>query len=238
MNRSDVTEYPYNSQASRFVHVEMTFRYVVEGNASTSPFIPMIDSYTRTRDYEYLLELDADGNILGGEWISTNQPDFLWAPTQNCDARGSRWGGPVVVSRANVQTLIDQSTSTEPPPPVGDEQSYDSNIETPVAIPDNNENGASHTINVPDSHSIAGLRVNVDVTHTYRGDLTVELIRGENTVTLVANEGGGADDIVESFNVADFNGQDSAGAWTLRVVDSANIDTGTINSWRLTFITN
>lgn len=31
-----------------------------------------------TKNYEYYLELDAKGNITGGEWISESRPDFLW----------------------------------------------------------------------------------------------------------------------------------------------------------------
>ena len=32
----------------------------------------------RHKNYEYLLELDAFGNITGGEWISATRPDFIW----------------------------------------------------------------------------------------------------------------------------------------------------------------
>ena len=32
----------------------------------------------RHKDYEYILELDMSGNIVGGEWISATRPDFLW----------------------------------------------------------------------------------------------------------------------------------------------------------------
>jgi hypothetical protein len=31
-----------------------------------------------SKAYEYTLELDSAGNIIGGEWISETQPDFLW----------------------------------------------------------------------------------------------------------------------------------------------------------------
>lgn len=32
----------------------------------------------RSKDYEYVLELDANNRIVGGEWISETRPDFLW----------------------------------------------------------------------------------------------------------------------------------------------------------------
>ncbi|SMF71010.1 hypothetical protein [Pseudobacteriovorax antillogorgiicola] len=36
-----------------------------------------VDS-TATKTYRYFLELDAAGKIIGGKWISSNRPDFLW----------------------------------------------------------------------------------------------------------------------------------------------------------------
>lgn len=32
----------------------------------------------RSKNYEYILELDGAGKIIGGEWISETRPDFLW----------------------------------------------------------------------------------------------------------------------------------------------------------------
>lgn len=32
----------------------------------------------RFKDYDYVLELDQEGNIIGGEWLSITRPDFLW----------------------------------------------------------------------------------------------------------------------------------------------------------------
>jgi hypothetical protein len=31
-----------------------------------------------TRSYEYTIEIDALGSVIGGEWISESRPDFLW----------------------------------------------------------------------------------------------------------------------------------------------------------------
>jgi hypothetical protein len=46
----------------------------------------------RNRQYEYLLNTDANGNIVSGTWISDN-PDFLWvplAPKQNCSGKNPK----------------------------------------------------------------------------------------------------------------------------------------------------
>lgn len=39
----------------------------------------------RFKNYEYILELDRSGKIIGGEWISGTRPDFIW--TKKKDAR-------------------------------------------------------------------------------------------------------------------------------------------------------
>ncbi|MCM2351305.1 MAG: hypothetical protein NDI69_14885 [Bacteriovoracaceae bacterium] len=36
-----------------------------------------------TRNYEYILELDINGNIMGGEWISESRPDMLWMKSRD-----------------------------------------------------------------------------------------------------------------------------------------------------------
>lgn len=32
----------------------------------------------RSKNYEYILDLDGSGKIIGGEWVSETRPDFLW----------------------------------------------------------------------------------------------------------------------------------------------------------------
>lgn len=102
-----------------------------------------------------------------------------------------------------------------------------------LAIPDNNTTGISSDIMVADAGPISSLAVRVDLAHSYRGDLRITLSHGGTTVTLLDRAGGADDDVRETFSVADFNGADAAGPWTLTVVDTANADTGTLESWGL-----
>jgi hypothetical protein len=37
----------------------------------------------RSKDYEYILELDGRGNVIGGEWVTETRPDFLWTITRD-----------------------------------------------------------------------------------------------------------------------------------------------------------
>lgn len=115
------------------------------------------------------------------------------------------------------------------PPPAGNH--YAST--TPAAIPDNTPAGATSTITVPDPLTIGTLAVTLDLTHSYVGDLTITLTHAGATHTLWAKAGGRQQDIQQTFTVDLFNGKDATGEWTLKIVDSASMDDGTLNSWSL-----
>jgi hypothetical protein len=77
--------YIFNPEAAQLYHAKMDLDYVTESNSSSNANLAStIESYLRTDRYEYILELDEDGKVIGGEWIGaskTNHPDFLWLPT-------------------------------------------------------------------------------------------------------------------------------------------------------------
>jgi hypothetical protein len=73
-------EYPHNSQASKFFHVRTEVDYITESHASTTPNAHG-EGQERTDPYEYILECNAQGEIIGGEWLGSSiksHPDFLW----------------------------------------------------------------------------------------------------------------------------------------------------------------
>lgn len=42
-----------------------------------------------TRTYEYILELNANGNVIGGEWVSSTRPDFMWHYARSAQFKNS-----------------------------------------------------------------------------------------------------------------------------------------------------
>ncbi|MCL1093145.1 S8 family serine peptidase [Shewanella kaireitica] len=102
-------------------------------------------------------------------------------------------------------------------------------------IPDNSSAGVSSSIAATRTGDSGTVTVNVNISHTYIGDLQVELHSPSGQVAVLHdNTGGSANDIVKTYTV-DMTGTDSAGNWQLKAVDSARRDTGTINSWELSF---
>jgi subtilisin-like proprotein convertase family protein len=113
-----------------------------------------------------------------------------------------------------------------------------------LAIPDNNTTGVTSTITMAGTGTVADLRVRVNITHTYQGDLEVSLIGPDGTTVLLHNRTGGSVDNISTVyadltapaqSLAAFNGKAIAGAWKLKVRDLAAIDTGTLNSWEIDF---
>ncbi|RME29526.1 MAG: hypothetical protein D6806_01190 [Deltaproteobacteria bacterium] len=100
-------------------------------------------------------------------------------------------------------------------------------------IPDNDAAGIESTITVPDSFVVGSLQVELKVTHTYVGDLVIELEHRGTIVALWDREGGSSDDIDRTFSVSAFDGMDASGDWTLRVSDRAGLDTGSLVGWSL-----
>ena len=103
-----------------------------------------------------------------------------------------------------------------------------------LAIPDEDSAGVASEISVTDTGEVRGITVEVDVTHTYRGDLKIVLVHDGVEAILLNHEGGSADDVRQSFTTTAFDGRDGTGTWTLKVIDTAAADTGTFNSWTLT----
>ena len=115
----------------------------------------------------------------------------------------------------------------------GDGTAYNYDAAPAVTIPDNNPTGVSNTITVTDTGTLTDAKVTVDITHSYRGDLKVTLTKGTFNVVLFDRQGGSADDLKQTFTVPGLTGAALAGGWTLKVVDAAAQDVGTLNSWSI-----
>ena len=103
------------------------------------------------------------------------------------------------------------------------------------SIPDNNSTGVSSPIDSTRSGASGTVSIAVSITHTYIGDLIVDLIHPDGTVYNLHNRSGGSSDNIQKTYTVAIGSKDSLGNWQLRVRDQARIDTGTINSWSITF---
>ena len=98
------------------------------------------------------------------------------------------------------------------------------------AIPDNNPTGVTSTIAIGQAGTVRQLKVSVDITHTYIGDLRLELVSpAGRSVVLHSQLGSGQDNLVVTYDSAtplsplsSLVGQSMQGNWTLSVADLAD----------------
>lgn len=106
-----------------------------------------------------------------------------------------------------------------------------------VAIPDAGSAVESPiTVSGRTGNAPTALQVGVDITHTYRGDLVIDLVAPDgSTYRLKASSSSDSADNVSTTYTVDASSETANGTWKLRVQDTAAQDTGTVNSWKLTF---
>ncbi|MBT2506424.1 M28 family peptidase [Streptomyces sp. ISL-98] len=180
---------------------------------------------------------------------------FTGASRTKTSAQAQKWGGTAGTAfdrcyhsscdtTANINdTALDRNSDatahaiwtlgTEPSVPPGD--AYENTAD--VAVPDN---GAAVTSSVTISgrtgNAPAALKVGVDIKHTWRGDLVVDLVAPDGTAYRLKNSSSNdsADNVIATYTV-DASSEAANGVWKLKVQDIAAQDTGYIDSWKLTF---
>ena len=76
--------------ATKFTYGEELKFWTAEAEAAGSrnfvsklPVTNTVHQEFRSKNYEYIVELDYRGNVIGGEWITETRPDFMWIITRD-----------------------------------------------------------------------------------------------------------------------------------------------------------
>ncbi|MFH9660330.1 M4 family metallopeptidase [Streptomyces sp. NPDC017248] len=167
------------------------------------------------------------------KWTSTT--NYAGARTGTLAAAGELYGTTSAEYKAVQDAWAGIAVGSRSGGGGGGGTSYEST--TPVAIPDN---GPAVTSDIAVSgrtgNAPAALQVSVDIAHTWRGDLVIDLVGPSGTAYRLKNASSSdsADDVSETYTV-NASAEPANGTWKLRVQDQATYDTGTINGWKLTF---
>lgn len=112
------------------------------------------------------------------------------------------------------------------------------NARPDLLIPDNKPEGIFHALSVPDKGVIKYVNVTIDISHTYIGDLQVELqTPSGRKIMLHDRDGSYKDDIRIVYNentISALNtivGESMKGEWRILVRDCELRDTGRLNRW-------
>ncbi|MEV4117467.1 S8 family serine peptidase [Micromonospora sp. NPDC049645] len=128
--------------------------------------------------------------------------------------------------------LLYVGTGSTPPPPTG----CTGTNGTDVSIPDaGSAVTSSITISGCGRNASSASTVAVNIVHTYRGDLVIDLLAPDGSAYRLKNSStsDSADNVIATYTV-NVSGEAADGVWRLRVQDTYAADTGYINTWTLT----
>ncbi|MEU5656054.1 M28 family metallopeptidase [Streptomyces sp. NPDC047737] len=205
------------------------------------------------------IETEGDGRSDHAPFKSAGVPVgglFTGASNTKSSAQAQKWGGTAgqafdrcyhssCDTTANINdTALDRNSDAVAhavwtlsagtvTPPTGTVFSNAANVNVP-------DNAAAVTSSVAvtgrTGNAPSALKVGVDIKHTYRGDLVVDLLAPDGTAYRLKNSSSSdsADNVITTYTV-DASSETANGTWKLQVRDVAAQDTGYIDSWQLTF---
>lgn len=106
--------------------------------------------------------------------------------------------------------------------------------DTPAPVPDEDLRGLLSSVVLDTQGTVAGLEVEVHLSHEYVGDLSVSLISPQGQEILILPWSEDTDlHLDRTFVVPEFIGASAAGTWSLRVVDDIYLRVGSLDGWTL-----
>lgn len=129
---------------------------------------------------------------------------------------------------------------TEKAAPTVEERSF----ETPTVIPDADSAGIRSELVFQHAGLITNLEVELDVSHTWIGDLRIVLVSPTGKEAVLHDRGGSSrHDIKKTYKLGvdpalyDLFASQAKGTWQLRLSDHARRDEGTLNRWHMKVVT-
>ncbi|MGC4810239.1 S8 family peptidase [Micromonospora sp. DT228] len=128
--------------------------------------------------------------------------------------------------------LLYVGTGSTPPPPTGCTGTNGSDVSIPDA---GSAVTSSITISGCGRNASSASTVAVNIVHTYRGDLVIDLLAPDGSAYRLKNSStsDSADNVNATYTV-NVSGEAADGIWRLQVRDTYAADTGYINTWTLT----
>jgi subtilisin family serine protease len=160
-----------------------------------------------------------------------------YTPQQVRDALVNNATSNVVVNpgSGSPNKLLYMGNGSTPPPPPPPPAGCSGTNGTAVAIPDGGPAVTSSiTISGCARNASASSKVEVHITHTYRGDLRIDLVAPNGSSYRLKTESYDSTPNVDTTYTVNLSSVAANGTWKLKVQDMYLADSGTLNSWTLT----
>lgn len=173
---------------------------------------------------------DSDGSIVSRSWdFGDGTLSTAVNPSRTYPAAGTYSVSLTVTDNGGLTNTKIQSVTVA----ASSAQTYTNGTDVPIT--DNTTVNSTILVSGRSGNAAAATPVAVNIIHTYKGDLKVDLIAPDGSVYVLHNRSGGsADNINQTYSV-NLSTEALNGTWTLRVNDNAAGDVGRIDSWSITF---
>jgi subtilisin-like proprotein convertase family protein/subtilisin family serine protease len=186
------------------------------------------DGYPRTEPAAYNLDTSWDVSPIPpfdrGEFVDVGDQDGTWSP----------WfgHGRIDAAKAVAEALRRRGEAGQ--------KAFKRASSPNLEIPDNDVEGVRDSVTFSEVANLTSVKVAVDISHTFIGDLRLTLIAPSGKFVVIHDRnGGGSNDIRATFDLkttpslGSLYGQLIQGDWTLLVQDLAAQDEGLLNHWEL-----
>ncbi|CRK62056.1 Alkaline serine exoprotease A precursor [Alloactinosynnema sp. L-07] len=206
----------------------------MNGGGSTTVTVANPGNQTTTVNTAASLPNSASGGTSPYSWSATGLPAGLSISASN----GTISGTPTATGTSNVTVTATDSSS----PAKTGSASFTWTVNpagtcsvvsngTDFSITDNATVESPVTVSGCSGAASATAKVDVNIVHTYIGDLTVSLVAPDGSAYVLHNKtGAGTDNLVTTYTV-NLSSETANGTWKLRVNDSGPGDTGKIDTW-------
>lgn len=139
-------------------------------------------------------------------------------------------------------TPVDPPPYDDPNPPVNSETIEVTVDKLGLSIPDNDEKGVGVELEVKADYNstVESLQLEIEILHTYIGDVEIELTAPNGTTKVLrSREGGSSDDLMLKVSgelLRDFVGLSAEGVWNVTVKDRGSSDYGTVENVKLVLV--
>lgn len=173
---------------------------------------------------------DSDGSIASRTWdFGDGTLSTAINPTRTYSAAGTYSVSLTVTDNGGLTNTKTQSITVA----TSGTQTYTNGTDVPIT--DNTTVNSTIVVSGRSGNATTTTPVAVNIVHTYKGDLKVDLIAPDGSVYILHNRSGGsADNINQTYSV-NLSTEALNGSWKLRVNDNAAGDIGRIDSWSITF---
>jgi carboxypeptidase T len=173
---------------------------------------------------------DSDGSIAARSWnFGDGATSTATNPSRTYATAGTYSVSLTVTDNGGLTNTRTQSVTVS----ASGAQTYTNG--TDVAIGDNTTVESAITVSGRTGNASSATPVLVNIVHTYKGDLKVDLVAPDGSVYVLHNRSGGSADNINTTYTVNLSSEALNGTWKLRVNDNASGDTGRIDSWSITF---